>query len=651
MDPVCRLVPVRTRRPSLSRGSTRRAALAAVLALVAACESPAPSSPAGGAAAAGLAVLHSDYVSASLSLVDPAMGALLAENVLHSGSRAPRLSTALSGDVVLSSTFDPRGHVTLVDRYPNAVVTSFDPVTGAVVGQLPVGTGFAANPQDVAFLPDGRAYVPRFDANPAPTAAADDLDEGDDLLIVDLARGARLGRIPLAAHVPEGVRARPTQVALAGGRVWVALAALAADFSRGAEGRVVGVDPARDAVDRVVSLPAGANCGDLALSPDGATLWVACSGVWQEGAAAQLARSGLARVDLAVDPPALAAWLPAASLAGAPLAAEVAVDGRGRPWVVAAGDLEAGTSDRLLVVAPGSGAAHVAHDAGEAFVLGGLLADPARGRVWAAEARPQAPRLLAFETTGAGAPALAVSAGPGVGLPPRGLAWFGAAGPSGASSADAGGGRADPDAGGEGAGDLRAPDRVVAATFGPGAGFGQDRLPDVVLDVPAEGGGVGAPTDVLSLGHGGSIVLAFDAVELVDGAGPDFRVHENVLVPAGAHPRDPYAEVAIVSVSADGEDWRTFPFDYVPAGAHVLDRFRGFAGLRPAGDAFDLAAVGLPAARFVRIEDAGRAARDGAPDTRRPDVDGEFLDDPGNLCCAGTNEGFDLDGVAAIHWR
>jgi hypothetical protein len=32
-------------------------------------------------------------------------------------------------------------------------------------------------------------------------------------------------------------------------------------------------------------------------------------------------------------------------------------------------------------------------------------------------------------------------------------------------------------------------------------------------------------------------------------------------------------------------------------------------------------------------------------------VDGEFLDDPGNLCCAGTNEGFDLDGVAAIHWR
>lgn len=672
---------------SASRSVRRRvgAALAFAAALwLAACETGDPAAGAPPALPAGLAVLHSDYVSASLSLVTPAEGSLAAANVLHSGSRAPRLSTALSGDVVLPSTADPRGWVTLVDRYPNAVITSYDPVAGGVVGQVAVGGGFAANPQDVAFLPDGRAYVSRFERNPTPAAAADGggdgRDLGDDLLVVDMAAGAPLGRIPLAPHVPPDVLARPTQVALAGGRVWVALAALAPDFSHGAAGVVVGVDPARDVVDRVVPVPQGANCADLAVTPDGAALWVVCSGVFQEGAAAQRARSGLARIDLGAQPPAVDRWLPAETLtedggASAPLAAEVVVDGRGRPWVIAMGDLEDGTTDRLLVVDPTAGAPRAAdgagvggaartiHDAGAAFVLGGLLADPTRGRVWVADARPEAPRVLAFpadERAAATAPAFALDTGPAVGLPPRSLGWFGLA-PDGAGGGDgggAGGGGADVVDGADGSGTApagRAPDRVVSVTYGAGAGFGQDRLPDVVLDRPGAGGGaaggLAGATDVLSLGHGGAIVLAFDAVAVVDGEGPDLRVHENVIVAAGADPRDPYAEVAVVSVSADGQEWRTFPFDYAPAGAHVTERFVGFAGLSAAGDDFDLAAVGLAEARFVRIEDAGRAAADGAPDSRLRDADGEFLDDPGNACCAGTSEGFDLDRVTALRWR
>lgn len=647
----------------LLRVSLRVCARVAPLAVVAslgsfaACEPDPGASPPPGAER-GLAVLHSDYVSVSLSLVDPQDGTVLAANVLHSGARAPQLSTAFSGDVVQPSTVDPRGWVTLVDRYPNAVVTTYDPVAGVVVGQLSVATGFAANPYDVAFVgPDapGRAFVTRFGHNPTPTAAAEDLDDGDDLLVVDVATGEDgagriVGRIPLAPHVPADVLPRPTQVAVAGGRVWVTLAALAEDFSHGAAGVVVGVGVGagglanEPGVDRVVPIAEGANCADLAVAPDGAALWVVCSGVFQEGAARQIARSGVARVDLSADPPAVDRWFAAADFAGAALAAEVAVDARGRVYVVASGDLAEGTPDRLLALDPESGVAAVVHEAGGAFTLGGLVLDVARGRLWLGDARPDAPRLRVFDVAEASQRlAFSVDADPAVGLPPRSIGWFGA---------DAvAPGDGDPGGAGPPAAEGPTPDEVVSVSYGPGAGFGQDGMPDVVLGPPAGGGGAAGGTDVLSLGHGGEIILAFREVVIVDGPGADFRVYENVLVPARADARDAYAEVAIVSVSADGDDWRVFPYDYVPGGAHVVDRFVGFAGVTPGGDAFDLGAVGLTEARFVRIQDAGRAGGEDEPDTRRRDADGDFLDDPGNACCAGNNEGFDLDGVVALHWR
>ena len=193
---------------------------------------------------------------------------------------------------------------------------------------------------------------------------------------------------------------------------------------------------------------------------------------------------------------------------------------------------------------------------------------------------------------------------------------------------------------------LPTPDEVVSVTYGPGAGHGQEGMPAVVLDTPGGGSATEAAIEVVALGNGGRIVLAFRSVTVIDEPGPDLRVVENVFVPAGRDARDPYAEVAVVSVSEDGETWFTFPFDYVPEGAHVVDRFVGFAGLSPGGDDFDLADLGLERARYVRLQDAGTG-------TSGPlrDADGDFLDDPGNACCPGESEGFDLDGVVALHWR
>jgi hypothetical protein len=158
--------------------------------------------------------------------------------------------------------------------------------------------------------------------------------------------------------------------------------------------------------------------------------------------------------------------------------------------------------------------------------------------------------------------------------------------------------------------------RLVSFTPGPGAGYGQDKLPNVVLGPPSGGGTQHGSLDVLSLGKGGSIVLGFDRYAIVDGPGPDLLVFENPFWP-NDDPSKVYAEPGEVSVSEDGETWATFPCDAAGDGA---GHFAGCAGVTPTlvydaetiipldpavtgGDGFDLADVGLVTARFVRIRD------------------------------------------------
>lgn len=174
---------------------------------------------------------------------------------------------------------------------------------------------------------------------------------------------------------------------------------------------------------------------------------------------------------------------------------------------------------------------------------------------------------------------------------------------------------------------------VVSVEYGPGAGFGQDDMPGIVLGAPEGAGDISGSLDVVTLGNGGSITLAFGGV-IEDAPGPDFIVFENAFY-AGGDPEAPFAEIASVEVSADGETWSAYPCtaDETPfdgcAGWHPT-----YAGSDPeidphdpeaaGGEAFDLADVALTEARFVRITD--RADLDG--------FDGQF----------------DLDAVALVHW-
>ena len=59
-------------------------------------------------------------------------------------------------------------------------------------------------------------------------------------------------------------------------------------------------------------------------------------------------------------------------------------------------------------------------------------------------------------------------------------------------------------------------EEVVSYEPGEGAGFGQDQYPDIVYGPPLGAGENAGSLDVLSLGEGGTIVLSFRSIDIID---------------------------------------------------------------------------------------------------------------------------------------
>jgi hypothetical protein len=219
-------------------------------------------------------------------------------------------------------------------------------------------------------------------------------------------------------------------------------------------------------------------------------------------------------------------------------------------------------------------------------------------------------------------------------------------------------------------------DAVLEFSPGGAVTFGQGFFPDNVLGPPEGGPSDSVPQNqeqhLLSLGHGGSITLAFTDNVLLDGPGVDLLVFENALI--NAVNGDPFVEVATVEFSQNGVTWLQIPFDYEspdppdpPTAPPVITEANfpfGFAGLTPTrsntsngvdptdpavagGDGFDLAGVGLSWAQFVRLTDSGLRGTA----TERTDADGDVIADDGDFdpLNMGPSTGFDLDAVAAVH--
>jgi hypothetical protein len=123
----------------------------------------------------GFAVLLTDYTSTAVAMLD-ADGEVLDGRWVHSGTAAPGLVTALSGDVAFPTRQADLHSLTLLDRMNTDVITRFEVPGGALIGQVRThgpleASGFSSNPQDVVFLSPDRAWVSRMGINLDPAAS------------------------------------------------------------------------------------------------------------------------------------------------------------------------------------------------------------------------------------------------------------------------------------------------------------------------------------------------------------------------------------------------------------------------------------------------------------------------------------------------
>jgi hypothetical protein len=368
----------------------------------------------------GIVVIHSDYQSSSVSLLDRD-GNLVKDGCLHSGSGTPGLSMTLSEDLALPSQSPPGSPVVVIDR-GNATLTWLDPATCAPLGQMPVGTGFAANPHDYVALSGSKAYVPRYKPNAVATPTPGDFDDGNDVLIVDPARQQITGRIDLLPFTPASVLPRADRALLVDGKVYLSLNAVDEKFKVYAMARVLTIDPTIDQVVGLVDVPGMQNCGAMTYLPSEKKLLLACTGDY-----VSVAGSGIVALDLGVLPLAVAAVLPAASAGGRAFsnAAVAALDGN-TIFGVALGDFSDTPPDTLWLLALGGSPGTTVFDSAESFTLGSLLADVERGRVFVTDGTMQTPAWVrVFERAGGVFHETnPIKTNPTQKLPPRALAWF-----------------------------------------------------------------------------------------------------------------------------------------------------------------------------------------------------------------------------------
>lgn len=377
----------------------------------------------------GLAVVHSDYQSASVSLTS-LDGTKRLDDCFNSGITSPKLTAALTGDVVLPSTPLPSGEVAVIDR-KNAAITFLDPANCDVKRQIKVATNFDGNPYDLLWFAPERAYVTRYEANPTPTPAAGDFDDGDDVLIINPLTGAALGSITMTpwavpADKPLPIMPRPDRMLAVGGKVYVSLNNLSRNFQAAGQGRIVIIDQASNGVEGFIDLPGVNNCSEMHMA-SATTLVIACGGIFAAGNK-QIEAAGVLSVNLLTK----AVTKVAGVGFGRPLSLYSVAAKGDRYFVVTNGDFSGTPPDELWTgTFPGAAAGEAPASkfrAAEAFSLGTMLLHPSLPRLYVADAevKNNAPQVRVFDTSAA--PALAQSPGLAVGatkaLPIRHIAWY-----------------------------------------------------------------------------------------------------------------------------------------------------------------------------------------------------------------------------------
>jgi hypothetical protein len=362
-------------------------------------------------------VLDTDYMSTNVSVLKPD-GTVLSPSIISTAAMPPGLSMALSGDVILPYASPASGDLVLIDQANNAI-DWVDPMSGKVLAQASVATGFNADPTDYLEVSAKKAYVTRYDDNTTPGMQPN--DAGGDILILDTSAHSVTGRIDLSDPDNGMLWARPNRMLSVGGQVWVLLERLDAMFMNAGDARVAGVDPTTDKRTFTVDLKGLQNCGASTLSPSGKVVAVSCSG--NPSGTSNATSSAIVTLDATKNPPVEIKRYPVPATLGGSLAATVAFASETLLVGVDEGDSMAmpPRNDVAFTLDLTSGMATKLLDGGDAFVLGDVRCTPGCGDACVL-ADAKANVLHFWKVTGGMLVAgNTVNPDPSPGLQPRGL--------------------------------------------------------------------------------------------------------------------------------------------------------------------------------------------------------------------------------------
>jgi hypothetical protein len=380
--------------------------------------------PSRGECPRGLAVVSSDYLSSEIALLTPEGDTASAAFLSSASTRTSGLAAPISGDVGVASARPGARELVVVDRFGTDVLSFVDTKTAQVRAQLPIGTGFEANPQDYLEIDEHTAFVPRLGENRRP--GREPFDTGSDVLVIDPSVPKITGSVAMPRK--QGFLPNPSEISRLGDDVLVTLVHSSSDFLAMADSELVALSAKHAEVRYQLPLVGLKNCGRAELSPSGARLALACSGfIDRQGNVPEPEASGLVLLDATTDPPSEVQRFSALELLQQPLQGSVEFVDERRVLIKTQTAIGGGQDNALYVLELETGATQRlakagrnAAGAGYGIALGGMHCDRDCGTLcWVADASRG--QLLTFSVSAHDVkPAEAVTTG-GAGLPPIGV--------------------------------------------------------------------------------------------------------------------------------------------------------------------------------------------------------------------------------------
>lgn len=272
--------------------------------------------PSRGECPRGLALVSSDYQSSEIALITPEAGVASSAFLSSASTRASGLAAPISGDISVATARPGSGELIVVDRFGTDVLSFVDTRTALVRAQLPIGTGFEANPQQYLELDEHHGFVPRLGENHAP--GREPFDSGSDVLVIDPSVPAIVGSLPMPTE--DGYLSNPSAITRLGDDLLVTLVHQNGDFSAVADSELVVISSSELSISHRLRLDGLKNCGRAELSPSGSLLAIACSSFLdRKGNAPDPSASAVVLLDATTQPPRELRRFAALDLVGQPV--------------------------------------------------------------------------------------------------------------------------------------------------------------------------------------------------------------------------------------------------------------------------------------------------------------------------------------------